>query len=357
MLINIEQIKVTDRIRKDLGNLQGLADNIEEIGLINPPVVTPDTYELIAGERRLRAMKLLGYQQVEVKIMSVKDAEHQLNIEISENEDRLDFSKIERIDYGKRLERIEKVKAEKRRNSNLKQNETVKENFPSREDGQVRDIVAQKIGIGSGKQYDKEKYIADNATPTLLSQWDKGDISTHAAYIQIKKEKEALENKVKQLESQPPKIIEKEIEIDNTDYTSLENKKNELAQLQIKYNLQQEKIDILNERATIFENNSEKYNQLKEQIEDLTKDKNSISEQIKAATSLSGLIVDIKDFLSTKLSPIKYSRAILEMEENPTVIKNISNIVECVQEWCDEMKNYLSSEDKNNVIDINMEEK
>ena len=30
-------------------------------------------------------MKLLGYKQIEVRPMAVKDAEHQLNLEISEN--------------------------------------------------------------------------------------------------------------------------------------------------------------------------------------------------------------------------------------------------------------------------------
>lgn len=35
-----------------------------------------------------------------------------------------------------------------------------KENFPTL---QTRDVVAEKVGIGSGKQYEKEKYIVDNA--------------------------------------------------------------------------------------------------------------------------------------------------------------------------------------------------
>ena len=80
MLIDIEKIKVTDRIRKDFGDIQELADDIEENGLINPPVITPDTFELVAGERRLRAMKLLGYKQIEVRPMAVKNAENQLNL-------------------------------------------------------------------------------------------------------------------------------------------------------------------------------------------------------------------------------------------------------------------------------------
>ena len=34
----------------------------------------------------------------------------------------------------------------------------LRENFPQ---GRTRDLVAEKLGIGSGKQYEKEKYIAD----------------------------------------------------------------------------------------------------------------------------------------------------------------------------------------------------
>ena len=48
MLINIEDVKITDRIRKDFGDIQELADDIKENGLINPPVVTPDTYDPIS---------------------------------------------------------------------------------------------------------------------------------------------------------------------------------------------------------------------------------------------------------------------------------------------------------------------
>lgn len=346
MLVNLEQIKVTDRIRKDFGDIQELADDIKENGLINPPVVTPDTYELIAGERRLKAMKLLGYRQIEVRPMSVKDAEHQLNLEISENETRKDFSKKERIDYARRLERIEKVKAQERSGTRT----DLKENFPTGEEGQVRDIVASKLGIGSGKQYEKEKYIADNANPILLSQWDKGDISTHAAYVKLKKEKDELEKKVKQLESHKLEVVEKII--DNTDYSSIEKKTKELQQLQNKYNIQSDKISILNDRVSIFESNSDKYKKLTSEIDKLTKEKSDIARRIVAVTSISGLTEKIDFMLKNELAPIKYSQALQEASGDEIVAKNLSNIIYSVQRWCDEMKTYLPNDDKNNVIDM-----
>lgn len=55
-------------------------------------------------------MKKLDYRQIEVRVMSVEDYEHQLKIEISENEERKAFTYSERMDYAKQLERIEAKK-------------------------------------------------------------------------------------------------------------------------------------------------------------------------------------------------------------------------------------------------------
>lgn len=188
MLVDIEKVKVGDRIRKDMGNLEELSEDIKKNGLINPPVVTPD-YELIAGERRLQAMKELGYKQVEVRVMTVENAEHKLNLEINENENRKDFNKAERIEYARQLERIERVKAKERMGQGV-------ENFPQHEEGKTRDLVAEKLGIGSGKQYEKEKYIADNADDEILKAWNEEKISTHKAYTKVKE----LEKKLKEQE-------------------------------------------------------------------------------------------------------------------------------------------------------------
>ena len=208
MLIDIEKVKVKDRIRKDFGNLQELADDIRDNGLINPPVVTPDSYELIAGERRLRAMKLLGFRQIEVRPMAIKDAEHALNLEISENETRKDFSKAERIDYARRLERVESIKAKERIMSGNGTDHT-KNSSEGTIKGETSQIVSEKLGIGSKDTYRKEKFIVENKeslSPTDFSDWDEGKLSTNKAFTRIKQEKERLEKKVRELESRKPDI-------------------------------------------------------------------------------------------------------------------------------------------------------
>lgn len=186
MLIDISKIKVTDRIRQDFSGIEELAQDIAENGLINPIVVTSD-YQLIAGERRLRAHQHLGRQEVEVNVMDVRDYAHHLQLEISENEHRRDFTFSERIAYGKKIEELERIKAKERMSA------PEKEYLPEGEKGQVRDIVAEQAGFGSGRNYDKAKFIAEHATAEIIQELDAGIISTHKAFTQTKERTEAAE--------------------------------------------------------------------------------------------------------------------------------------------------------------------
>ena len=62
-------------------------------------------------------------------------------------------------------------------------NASAREKFPDlgHEDGRVRDIVADKLSIGSGKQYEKEKFIVENQsslTPEEFAEWDEGKLKS-----------------------------------------------------------------------------------------------------------------------------------------------------------------------------------
>jgi ParB family chromosome partitioning protein len=202
LLIDIDKITVNKRIRKDFGNISELAEDIKENGLINPPVVTPE-FQLIAGERRLRAMEYLKYKQAEVRVMTVKDYEHQLKLEISENENRKEFTFSERIEYARKLEEIERVKASKRRLA-TQNNDTAKsevESFPQQiEQGKTRDIVAEKSGFGSGKTFEKAKYISENASEEIIKSLDEGKLSINKAYMELRKSRDEALKKAKEAE-------------------------------------------------------------------------------------------------------------------------------------------------------------
>lgn len=81
----------------DEEKIRELADSIREQGLIQPLVVTAmknGRYELIAGERRLRASRLAGLEEVPVVIKDVDD-EKLLALSIIENIQREDLNPIE----------------------------------------------------------------------------------------------------------------------------------------------------------------------------------------------------------------------------------------------------------------------
>lgn len=180
MLVDIDKIVVGDRIRKDFGDIEELADDIRENGLINPPVVNKE-YQLLAGERRLRACKLLGWQQVEVRMMDTRDAEHELNIEISENDVRKGFTKSERVDYIRRLLRIEQAKAKERQGERT--------SAPNNAEVQRSDTATAKAFDMSATTMRRELFIADNADmldPTDFADWDEGRLSTNKAFQRIK---------------------------------------------------------------------------------------------------------------------------------------------------------------------------
>ena len=77
MDVKISEIKVTERIRKDNGDIESLAKSIKEYGLINAITLMESEggYVLIAGFRRLSAFKLLGMEAIPSNILSPLDAE------------------------------------------------------------------------------------------------------------------------------------------------------------------------------------------------------------------------------------------------------------------------------------------
>ena len=68
----IDEIIIGERHRRDLGDIAGLARSIAEIGLINR-ITVDENGRLLAGARRLAAHKLLGLEEIEVKIVRCGD--------------------------------------------------------------------------------------------------------------------------------------------------------------------------------------------------------------------------------------------------------------------------------------------
>jgi len=106
---NINKIipnKYQPRTNFNADDLQELSDSIRERGVIQPLIVTTgsnDNFELIAGERRLRASKLAGLTQVPVILIDVESEDSLLELALIENVQRTDLNAIEEAAAYKKL--------------------------------------------------------------------------------------------------------------------------------------------------------------------------------------------------------------------------------------------------------------
>ena len=105
------------RTEFDESKLKTLADSIRQYGVLQPLVLTRHEeekedggiatyYELIAGERRLRASKIAGLSQIPVIIRSSEEHDHmKLELAIIENLQREDLNAIDRARAFQRLQK------------------------------------------------------------------------------------------------------------------------------------------------------------------------------------------------------------------------------------------------------------
>ena len=108
---SVVQSRFQPRLAYDQSKLQELAESIRESGVIYPILVREKVqsgslepqYELIAGERRLRAVKLLGHQEIPAIIKRVDDAEA-AKIALIENLQRQELTAIEEALAYQRLQ-------------------------------------------------------------------------------------------------------------------------------------------------------------------------------------------------------------------------------------------------------------
>lgn len=158
--MQISDIIIGERHRKQMGDIEGLARNIEKNGLLHPVVVAPDR-RLITGKRRIEAYKLLKREDILVTIVDLPSI---VEGEYAENTQRLDFAPSEIVDISRAVRPVEETAARKRQLANLKQgNETlVPEIFRNGDKGDTRDKVARYTGI-SGKTLEKAEAVVEAA--------------------------------------------------------------------------------------------------------------------------------------------------------------------------------------------------
>ncbi|MGW7764815.1 hypothetical protein, partial [Bacillus velezensis] len=182
-----------------------------------------------------------------------------------------------------------------------------------------------------------------------------GEIKTLKEYKELEaklrkaeEDNSQLEIKLKQEQEKQPEIVHEQIEIDNTDYYSIEKLKKQVERLEsdlkhknkINENINKQK-EILEQQLSRSEYKVKEYEDFKTRVSNVTRDKTDIGRQVESITSLSSVLFEIEHLLKNQLAPVKYSRAITECRSNETAMNNLSDMIKLVESWCLEMRDYL----------------
>ncbi len=105
MQIDIEEIIIRKRVRKNLGDLTSLMESLRRHGLLNPIVIS-NRNELVAGHRRTEAARRLGWKTIEARIVDDRDEGDLVEMEIEENTQRKSLTPDELAEAYLRLDKI-----------------------------------------------------------------------------------------------------------------------------------------------------------------------------------------------------------------------------------------------------------
>lgn len=169
MQVPTADIVVGDRVRKDVDDgISDLCSSIKELGQLQPILVDTD-FNLIAGARRLRACELLGINVAIFTCNGIDDALKRLKAERDENQCRKPWSPSEWVEIGKRIEAIEKPKAEERKSPGTNQHTKQVASKLDETSGRTDEKVASALGVGKDT-YRKAKAVVEAAEDESLPE-------------------------------------------------------------------------------------------------------------------------------------------------------------------------------------------
>ena len=88
--ISISEVKIKERFRKDIDDLESLKNDIAKQSLLQPIVIDTNKV-LVAGLRRLKSCEELGWKNIPCTMIDLKNLDPR-SCEISENTERKNFT-------------------------------------------------------------------------------------------------------------------------------------------------------------------------------------------------------------------------------------------------------------------------
>jgi len=137
-------------------DIQELADSIKKSNFIKPLIINQSNV-IISGHRRYYACLFLKINELPCEILTFKDENEELERLLLENQNR-EKTNHQRMKEIEAWENIEKEKARKRQATSTGGNTPqLRDSGPQAEEGKSRDILAERVGLGSGRTYERAK--------------------------------------------------------------------------------------------------------------------------------------------------------------------------------------------------------
>ena len=335
--ININELKPHPRNNEFFDDMAGDAwdafkESISTSGIIEPIVVTQDMI-IVSGHQRVRAAKELNMHTIMVDIRKYENDDKVLKDLIETNIRQRGIGNPNPVKLGRCIKELERIYG-------IEHGGDRKTSNPKVSDLNQSDI-AEMIGISVDTLNNYKKLT--ELIPELEDLVDTGILAPTTAlalvkYMSPSEQEEFVKSmdatkkitkgqvqqyidKIKQLENDNPKVKELETQI-----SELKTEKN-ILELKVKLNQEE----------------SDKYNKLKSDIEFLTKQKTALGRQIESATELAGLTVRLQKLLETELAPIKFKRCMEELDSSDVCVGNLTDIINRIDDWSDEMKKLLNN--------------
>lgn len=372
--VSIDVLKVHPRNQEFYDDIEGeqyekFKKSIQEDGILTPLIVSPDM-TIISGHQRYKGACDLDYKLLPVIIREDLDNEDEkLKKLLATNFGRLknnpikqgkvfaEYEKLCGVTYGNNQwtrqnvattqEQIAKeLGIDVRTIQRLKKLQTLSPDLQQLiEDGSVKYTTA--LNVFSKLSNDEQEKLINEIGQEKIKEMTGKQIQQ---YIDEKQQLEQSYNELSKKYNQAMNKQPEVIEVDNTDYKKIEDLHKLLNEKENKLNSLSKEKELLERKVEIYKDDSDEYKKLKSEMAQLTREREDIGRKIESATSLVGLVKDVENFVKEKLSPIKYSRSILEMKNDKLVMENVSDILYIVESWCQEMRNIMPNNNK--IIDV-----
>lgn len=340
--INISELKPHPRNNEFFDDMTGDAwnafkESISTSGIVEPVVVTQDMI-IVSGHQRVRAAKELHMSAVMVDIRKYENDDKVLKDLIETNIRQRGIGNPNPVKLGRCIKELERIYG-------------VREGRPEKLP-KVSEVnqsnIAEMIGISVDTLNNYKKLT--ELIPELEDLVDTGILAPTTALALVKYMSPSEQEEFVKSMDVTKKITKGQVQQYIDKIKQLENNNPKVKELEAQiFELKTEK-NILERKIKLNQEESDKYNKLKSDIEFLIKQKTDLGRQIDSATELAGLTVRLQKLLETELAPIKFKRCMEELNSSDVCIGNLTDIINKIDDWSDEMKKLLNNNDY--IVDV-----